>query len=183
MIEKNKMAPSFCLESQNHTWMNLEQLRGKKVFLFFLPKSNCLSDQVQLMSYVSEYRRFLKLNVEVIGICGSPMEDIQEIAFYFKLPFLLLEDRNHLAREAYGVWREKVTYGIRRSITSRSTLVIDESGIVIKTYKRIKAESNVQEVLEFLEQLAEKNAWRQLSRREKEKIRKEKTHDQQEKRS
>jgi len=39
------------------------------------------------------------------------------------------------------------------------------------------------EVLEFLEQLAEKNAWRQLSRREKEKIRKEKTHDQQEKRS
>lgn len=172
MIEKNQTAPAFQFETQFHTWVNQEQLRGRVILMFFLPNLAYLSDQVLLMSYMKAYDRFAAMNVCVIGVCGETTIDIRQTALHFKLPFFLTEDLDHTVRNAYDVWHEKMICGSKRWVMDRSALIIDEFGNVMKTYRRIKLEDHVYDVLDFLEHLHEKKTWQSLSRREKEKIRK-----------
>ena len=68
----------------------------------------------------------------------------------YNLPFTLLCDPEHQASEAFGVWVLKKMYGKENYSTLRSCFLIDENGVIIKRWLRLKPELNASLVLEFL---------------------------------
>ena len=52
--------------------------------------------------------------------------------------------------EAYGAWQEKKNYGKVSMGTVRSTVVIDENGMVEKVYAKVKPDTHPAEVLAAL---------------------------------
>ncbi len=66
------------------------------------------------------------------------------------LPFHLLSDPDHVVIEAYGAWQEKKLYGKLSMGIIRSTYIIDENGMIIKVYPKVKPEGHGSEVLEAL---------------------------------
>jgi peroxiredoxin Q/BCP len=65
----------------------------------------------------------------------------------FELNFHLLSDPEKSVHEMFGVIKEKKLYGKLSMGTERSTFIIDEQGILINEYRKVKAKGHAEEVL------------------------------------
>ncbi len=68
----------------------------------------------------------------------------------YHLPFTLLSDPEVKVIDAYGVWQEKKMYGRTYMGIVRSTYLIDEEGIIVKAFEKVKAKDNPEQMLEVL---------------------------------
>ena len=66
------------------------------------------------------------------------------------LPFILLSDPELEAIQAYDVWQEKNMYGKKVMGVVRTTYLIDEDGMIIKAFGKVKAADNPSQMLEEL---------------------------------
>jgi len=62
----------------------------------------------------------------------------------------LLSDESTETIQAYDVWVEKSMYGRKYMGIERSTYLIDEQGIIIKTFQKVKTTSHVEDVVKEL---------------------------------
>ena len=70
----------------------------------------------------------------VIGISKDSSASHVKFKEKYELPFLLLSDTELKVIQAYDVWKEKKLYGKTYMGVTRSTYVIDEESIIIKTF-------------------------------------------------
>lgn len=173
MIEKGQKAIPFTLNNQYDQEIALADFYGQQVFIFFFPGVDTLNDQVHMMRVAQEYEHFRHLHVAVLGICGSTGEQLAIVSRHLALPYFILADEDGAVRRAYDVWNQKMTFGTPYWITARTSLLIDETGLIYKTYRRAAIETNAQEVVAYLTHRHDKAAWRKLSRRTKERLRRE----------
>jgi thioredoxin-dependent peroxiredoxin len=118
-------APDFALPSADGETVKLSDFRGKsEVVLFFYPKDHTPGCTVEACSFRDSYEAFREAGAEVIGISADSEESHQGFARRFRLPFLLLADREGAVRARYGVPR---TFGL---LPGRVTYLIDRAGIV-----------------------------------------------------
>ena len=92
-------------------------------------------------------------NVAVIGISPDKMNQQKKFDDKYSLGFPLLSDEDHQIAEAYGVWGEKKMYGKTYMGIVRSTLVVDQTGVVLRSYPKVKAKGHAEQVLADLPQL------------------------------
>ena len=52
--------------------------------------------------------------------------------------------------EAYGVWKEKNTFGKKKMGVERSTFIVDPKGKIKKIFPKVKVNGHVQAVLDGL---------------------------------
>lgn len=149
-IEEGVKAPNFCLEDQEGNKVSLEDFKGKKVALYFYSKDNTPGCTRQACSFAENYLKLKALNVEVIGISKDLPASHTKFKEKYNLPFTLLCDPEHQASEAYGVWVLKKMYGKENYGTLRSCFLIDENGLIVKRWLRLKPELNASLVLDFL---------------------------------
>lgn len=173
MIEKGLRAPNFHLQDQNHEWIELNAFQGTKVCILFLSSITRLDHQAFIISYAKMIDSFSIFNVRIIAVCEDTCDVLRCESKRLHIPFTLLYDPNQRVRKLYGVWIQKMTFGKPKWITARSSLLIDENGFIYKTFKRAHIDKNVTEVLSFLKRDYERNEWRKLSRRTKERLKKE----------
>ena len=69
----------------------------------------------------------------------------------FNLPFILLSDTELEAIQAYDVWKEKNMYGKKTMGVVRTTYLIDEEGMIVKAFGKVKAADNPQQMLDALD--------------------------------
>ena len=60
----------------------------------------------------------------------------------YHLPFTLISDPDLVAIQAYDVWKEKSMYGKKYMGVERSTYLIDEKGIIIRAFAKVKPADN-----------------------------------------
>ena len=72
------------------------------------------------------------------------------IAEKYGLPFPLLSDEGLEAIRAYDVWQEKNMYGKKVMGVVRTTYLIDENGVIVRAFSKVKAEENPQQMLDTL---------------------------------
>ncbi len=176
-MEKGQKAINFSLKDQMNMTIRLSDFIGHKVFLFFFSEVNSLNDQVHMINVAKEFTHFQQYHVSVLGVCGSTVEQIIQQSHRLYIPYYLLSDADANVRKAYGVWKQKMTFGKPYWITARTSLLIDETGIVYKVYRRAAVDTNAQEVVAFLQHQYEKDEWRKLPRRTKERLRRQHTID------
>lgn len=173
MIGEKKEAPEVFLKNRQNNIISLHNYRGKRVYLVFIPDILIMQGYVHAIELSNFIEDFDKLDTIVLAICGNCVDEIESVCKRLNLKLLILSDENCVVREAYGVWVKKVTFGKEYMITSRSAFLINEKGIIERVYKRAKRGSNAQIVLNYVKHMKEKEAWRRLSRRAKERIRRE----------
>ena len=81
------------------------------------------------------------------------MQSHKKFADKFELPFILLSDEDKKVLEKYDVWKEKSMYGRKYMGVERTTVLIDEKGIVRKIYPKVKVNGHVDEVTKDLKEI------------------------------
>jgi len=128
----------------------LSKLKGKRVVIFFFPKSDTPGCTVEACEFRDDVKKFKKQDAEIIGI--SPDEAVAQQKFIgkYSLPFELVPDTDHSVAEAYDVWKEKSMYGRKYMGVERTTFVVDAQGKIAKIFNKVKPEGHSAQVLEVL---------------------------------
>ena len=150
LIEGNK-APDFTLKDKDGKEVSLKQFKGKKVILYFYPKDNTPGCTKEACNFRDEISIFAGLNAEIIGVSADSEASHQKFAGKFNLPFTLLSDPDRKVIKDYGVWKEKINFGVKALGIVRTTFVIDEKGMIAKVFNKVKVEGHSREIKETLE--------------------------------
>ncbi len=152
MLDIQTQAIDFTLPDENSTLVSLHDFLGKKVVVYFYPKDNTPGCTKQACAFKNAYDDFKKEDIIVIGISKDTPKSHQNFKKKYDLPFILLSDVDHQVIEAYDCWKEKKLYGKTYMGITRSTYVIDEKGMIIKTFEKASPDHNAQDILNFLQQ-------------------------------
>ena len=153
MLEIGTMAPEFTLADQNGQMHALSDYRGKKVVLYFYPKDNTAGCTKQACGFGALYPHFLEKGAVVLGVSKDSVASHKKFEQNHGLPFTLLSDPDKAVIQAYDVWKEKKNYGKVSMGVVRTTYLIDENGIIVRAYDKVKAADNPKQMLEELETL------------------------------
>ena len=147
MLPIGTQAPSFALPDQNGRVHTLEEYRGKKVVLYFYPKDNTPGCTKQACAFGELYPQFTEKGAVVLGVSKDSVASHKKFEEKYGLPFTILSDEGLEAIKAYDVWQEKNMYGKKTMGVVRTTYLIDENGVIVRAFSRVKAEENPQQML------------------------------------
>ena len=150
MLPIGTKAPSFALPDQNGRVHTLEEYRGKKVILYFYPKDNTAGCTKQACAFGELYPQFMEKGAVVLGVSKDSVASHKKFEEKYGLPFTLLSDEELEAIKAYDVWQEKNMYGKKTMGVVRTTYLIDESGVIVRAFGKVKAAENPQQMLDML---------------------------------
>ena len=118
-------APDFTLPNQSGEMFSLSSLLGKKsIVLYFYPKDFSRGCTAEACAFRDSYEAFKQAGAEVVGVSSQSVESHDKFASLYKLPFILLSDKDQRVRKLYGV---PGTFGV---LPGRVTYVVDKRGIV-----------------------------------------------------
>ena len=147
MLANGTKAPAFSLPDQNGTIHTLEEYKGKKVVLYFYPKDNTSGCTKQACGFAELYPQFTEKGAVVLGVSKDSVASHKKFEEKFGLPFALLSDTELAAIKAYDVWQEKNMYGKITMGVVRTTYLIDEEGVIVKAFGKVKATENPAQML------------------------------------
>jgi len=151
MIEKGQPAPVFALPADDGSVVNLEDLKGRRVILYFYPKDDTSGCTTQACELRDTLPRIDERGAAVLGVSPDPISSHRKFRDKYGLNFPLLSDEDHAVAEAYGVWKEKSMYGRKFWGIERSTFIIDEEGVVVDFWRKVRPKGHAERVLELLE--------------------------------
>ncbi|BDH63054.1 putative peroxiredoxin YgaF [Lysinibacillus sp. PLM2] len=148
----NEKAPDYTLLNEKGEQVTLSDFRGKKVVLYFYPKDMTPGCTTEACDFRDRHESFEKLNAVILGVSGDSSERHTKFIEKYGLPFSLLVDADHQVAEDYGVWVLKKMYGREYMGIERSTFLIDEQGIIVKEWRKVKVKNHIDEVLETIKE-------------------------------
>ena len=150
MLETGTKAPAFSLPDQNGQTHTLDEYRGKKLILYFYPRDNTSGCTKQACGFGDLYPQFMEKGAVVVGVRKDSVASHKKFEEKYGLPFTLLSDTEKEVLEAYDVWKEKKSGGKVTMGVVRTTYLIDEDGVIVKAFGKVKAADNPAQMLEEL---------------------------------
>ena len=147
------VVPDIKLESTAGSALKLSELRGRNVVLYFYPKDNTPGCTTEGQDFRAAYKKFDKLNTEIIGVSRDSIASHVKFKDKFKFPFELVSDPDEKLCKAFDVIREKKLYGKTYLGVDRSTFVIDSKGVLRREFRGVKVKGHVDEVLDAVKAL------------------------------
>jgi peroxiredoxin Q/BCP len=147
LVGEGEEAPDFTLQADDGREVSLSDYRGKKVVLYFYPKDGtpgCTREAIEFRDMIKEFE---KEDSVVLGVSKDSVQSHQKFKLKHELPFTLLSDPEGKVLDLYGVWKKKSLYGRTFMGTERTTLLIDEKGIVRKVYRKVKVKGHAKACL------------------------------------
>lgn len=149
-------APDFVLEGSGGQKVRLSDYLGKRVVLYFYPKDMTASCTDEACQFRDAHESFSTLNTVILGVSTDPASRHDKFIAKYELPFTLLSDEDHQVSELYGVWQLKKLYGKEYMGIVRSTFLIDEEGILVKEWRKVRVKGHIDDALAFIESKMEK---------------------------
>ena len=150
MLAIGTNAPEFELLDQNGQARRLSDYRGRRVILYFYPKDMTSGCTKQACAFGELYPQFREKGAVVLGVSKDSVASHKRFEEKYGLPFPLLSDPELNVIRAYDVWKEKMNYGKVTMGVIRTTYLIDENGIIVKAFDKVKAADNPAQMLALI---------------------------------
>ena len=149
-IKIGEKVKNFTAQSTNKVDFNLkDQLKGNTI-LFFYPKDNTPGCTQEGIDFSEHFRKFKNKNSQIFGISRDSLKSHNNFKEKFKFKFDLISDTDEKICNMFDVIKEKSMYGKKYMGVERSTFIINEKGILIKEWRKVKVKNHALEVLDFI---------------------------------
>ena len=123
---------------------------GNNLVIFFYPKDNTPGCTSQAILFTKHHKNFLQMNTQVVGVSRDTIKSHLNFTAKFQLSVNLISDENEEMCRAFDVLKNKNMYGKIVKGIERSTFVFNKNGQLIKEWRKVSAEENPSEVLDFV---------------------------------
>ena len=147
MLKEGSKAPHFTLQNQNGDSVNLSDYLGKKVLIWFYPKSSSPGWTIQGQKLRDEFDNFTNKNIIIIGISADSVKAQKNFCLKQNFPFNLLSDPDKKVITSYKAFGWKKFMGREYQGIYRISYLIDEKGMVEKAYEKVKTKEHAKQVL------------------------------------
>ncbi len=143
-------APEFCLPEMDKKEICLKDFMGRYLVLYFYPKDNTSGCTLEAKMFNEDIEKIKKMDTDVIGISPDSRDSHQKFSQKLDLSFPILSDPDHTVLTSYQVWKEKKMYGKTYMGVERSTFIIDEEGVIVAVWRKVKVNGHVEDVISRL---------------------------------
>lgn len=150
-LSNGDQAPPFSFTDTTGKIVNLSDLSGKKVILYFYPRDNTPGCTLEACSLRDGYDELREAGYEAVGVSTDSTKSHEGFRAKYKLPFNLISDPDKELCEAYGVWGEKKFMGKKFMGINRTTFVIDEKGRIAAIIDKVNTKDHSKQVLDLME--------------------------------
>ena len=150
MLKIGDKIPNINVTTHKGESINLSDLRGKKIVLFFYPRANTPGCTAQSCNLNDNYSRLTSQGYEVVGVSPDTVEKQNKFADKFGFKYNLLADDSRELIDAFGVWGKKKFMGREFMGIVRTTFLLDKKRNIIKTWKNVKVKDHAKDVLNTL---------------------------------
>jgi thioredoxin-dependent peroxiredoxin len=151
--EAGASAPDFTLPDQDGNEVDLRDLRGETIVLYFYPRADTPGCTTQACSVRDRRADYSAAGARVIGVSPDEVGAVKKFADKFNLDFTLLADAGHTVAERYGTWVEKSMYGKKYMGVQRATFIIGPDGKIAKVFPKVSPATHDDVVLKALGEL------------------------------
>ena len=151
MLEKGTSAPEFKLDDQDGNPVSLADFKGKKILLWFYPKASTPGCTIEGQEFRDEFEKFQEKNTVILGMSADSVKSQKNFCEKQNLPFSLVSDPEKTTIRKYEAIGLKKMYGREYEGIFRISYLIDENGLIQKTYGKVKPKEHAKEVLEDLD--------------------------------
>ena len=118
--------------------------------LFFYAKNDS-RDCVRLVSeFRDHYSEFIEHGAQVAGVAIEKLGSHSKFVSKYKIPFLLLCDKDMYLSKLYGVFGPRDLNGATVLGIARTTLIINPKGEIVKIFNNVNPKGHAKRVLEYL---------------------------------
>lgn len=144
-LKVGEKVPLFELPDRDGNLVSVSDFLGKKALvIYFYPKNNTHACTKEACDFRDNYEDFQKLGAEVIGISADSPHSHKSFGANYKLPFILLSDKNNAVRRKFKIKNSFLL------IPGRETYLIDKKGIVLMVFNSLSATEHMKRALKAL---------------------------------
>ena len=153
-LNPGDLAPNFNLPTDGDGQIELSELKGKTVILYFYPKDATPGCTTEAIDFSQAKSRFDNANAVVIGVSKDSVQKHDKFTAKNELQVILASDEDGTVIESYGSWILKKLYGREYMGIDRSTFLIDKNGVLNQIWRKVRVKGHVDAVLEAVQQIA-----------------------------
>ncbi|MBC8252037.1 MAG: thioredoxin-dependent thiol peroxidase [Candidatus Nitrosopelagicus sp.] len=148
MIEEGSSVPKFGINDANGNKVKSTDFKGKKHVIYFYPKDFTPGCSTQADEFSTEYKKFQKEDIEIIGISPDDVNSHKKFCTKMGIKYALLSDTEKEVANAFGVWGMKKFMGREYMGVTRSSFLVNEKNKIFKIYYKVKPKGHAKQVLE-----------------------------------
>ncbi len=152
-VSIGKKVPSFTSPATGEQDISLNDFEGKKVVIYFYPKDNTPGCTTEGQNFRDAHGKFKRENAVILGVSRDTVRTHTNFKTKHEFPFDLLSDKEEALCQLFDVIKEKKLYGKTYMGIERSTFLIDEKGILVQEWRKLKVAGHVDEVLEAVKSI------------------------------
>ena len=148
-----KKVPDFTLPATGEKTLTLSEFKGSRVVLYFYPKDSTPGCTTESQGFRDDYLKFRRRNTVILGVSRDSLRSHENFRTKHGFQFDLISDSEEELCKLFDVIKEKNMYGRKVLGIERSTFLIDEEGVLVKQWRKVKVKGHVEEVLEAVKEL------------------------------
>ena len=149
MLQIGDVAPDFALSADSGEIIQLSELRGHPVLIFFYPKAETPGCTTQACGLRDNFSLIWAAGGMVLGISPDPVNKLAAWQAKETFGYPLLSDPDHTVAEAYGVWGEKRMYGKSYMGIIRSHFFVGPDGTLEDVQIKISPQDSVEKAVGY----------------------------------
>ena len=144
----NRVVADFKCAATGNKTVQLKNLRGQKVVIYFYPKDSTPGCTTEGQDFRDLHGKFRRQKTVILGVSRDSLASHEKFKAKQKFPFDLLADEDEKLCRKFDVIKEKSLYGRKFMGVERSTFLIGEDGKLKHEWRKVRVKGHAQEVLD-----------------------------------
>ncbi|WP_312936113.1 peroxiredoxin [Pseudomonas sp.] len=146
-VAVDQPVPDFQAQATNGLSVDLAELKGRQVVLYFYPKDSTPGCTTQGQGFRDQQPAFEAANTVVFGVSRDGLKSHENFKAKQGFTFELISDKDEALCQLFDVIKLKKLYGKEYLGVDRSTFLIDRDGVLRQQWRGVKVPGHVDAVL------------------------------------
>ncbi|MDI5986669.1 peroxiredoxin [Halomonas sp. M4R5S39] len=145
--------PDFSASATGDTRVNLSDLQGRQVVVYFYPKASTPGCTTEGGDFRDRKGAFDAANTMILGVSRDGLRAQENFKAKQGFNFELISDQDETVCRLFDVIKLKKLYGKEHLGIARSTFLIDAEGRLAREWRGVKVPGHAEEVLDAAREL------------------------------
>lgn len=142
--------PSFSAVIEDGSPISSESIKGKKTIIFFYPKDDSPTCTKEACNLRDNYKIFERNGYTIYGLSPDTDKKHKKFIDKYELPYSLISDSDKSILNAFGFFGPKIFMGKEVTGVYRTTVVIDENGVLSHIIEDVVSGNHSQQLADAL---------------------------------